>query len=171
MEGAPTILVVDDSEVSRETVQGFFSKAGCVVIAAESAEAAWSVLTSGRPVDLVILDWHLPNGMSGPALNRRIMSNERFKNIPVVAFTSKLSPHLGSPESREWVASFMGDEGATLRVRDNYREVAKLNGDSDAMHIPPELVISAAERLKDIGKTLPKGLEDAANSLRMQRSV
>ena len=165
MEDKPTIMVVDDSEMSRNTLRGFFTEVGCDVLSIESAEGAWMALCAGRKVDLIVLDWHLPLGMSGPALNRKIMSDERFKKIPVVAFSSKWDKDLSQPEAKEWVASFLGSEGGRMSVNDRH-EVAKLDSESDASRLPPELVISVAERLGESGKPLPRLLKDAADSLK-----
>jgi CheY-like chemotaxis protein len=168
MEDKPTIMVVDDSELSRDTLRGFFSEVGCEVLCIESAEAAWTALCAGRRVDLIILDWHLPLGMSGPTFNRKIMVDQRFKKIPVVAFSSRWDGQGGTFEAREWVASFTGTDGGNLKVRD-HSVVAKPDGDPEARHVPPDLVISVAERLEQLGRVLPPALQEAAASLKMAR--
>jgi CheY-like chemotaxis protein len=161
----PMIMVVDDSEVSLNTLREFFTEAGCEVICEESGEGAWLTLNAGRPVDLMILDWHMPQGMSGPQLNKKIQGDERFSSIPVVAFTSRLGNGKDSPDAMEWVASFSKEKGSRMEVREN-REVAKSMGLPDAGRIPAGLVIAVVERLKEAGKTVPPILAEAAGALK-----
>lgn len=167
MDDKPMILVVDDSEISRSTLTGYFQRLGCDVVCLESAEEAWKSLCAGEKVDAIILDWHLPLGMSGPALNRKIISDERFKGIPVIAFSSRWNGLANTPEARDWVASFMGDSGGRFRPGGS-DPVAKFYGESDARHVPPELVVSLVERLEQVGRHLPQPLQEAALALKLQ---
>ena len=162
----PKIMVVDDSESSRDTLSGFFTEIGCDVVCEESGEGAWMALNAGQKVDLLILDWHMPMGMSGPALNRKILADARFNKIPVVAFTSKLDETLDTPEAKDWIASYRGNE-STLKIREHH-EVAKVDGESDARRVPPELVLNVAERLREIGRALPPTFMEAVGSLKSQ---
>ncbi|MGE4535619.1 MAG: response regulator [Desulfovibrio sp.] len=67
MTGHPiTILVVDDEETIRESLQIFLEARGWDVLTAASAEQALEVLAS-RPLDGAIVDIRLP-GQSGDAM-------------------------------------------------------------------------------------------------------
>jgi CheY-like chemotaxis protein len=118
-------------------------------------------LNAGKIVDLIVLDWHMPMGMNGPSLNRKLMSDSRFRDIPVVAFTTKWDPTLGTMESRQWVASFLSAKGGDLKLQESH-EVAKLGGESNVRSLPPELVLEVVARLKECGRYVPKPLEEAS---------
>ncbi|WP_428565156.1 MAG: response regulator [Solidesulfovibrio sp. DCME] len=67
MTGHPaTILVVDDEETIRDSLQVFLEAKGFAVVTAASAEQALEVLAS-RPCDGAIVDIRLP-GQSGDAM-------------------------------------------------------------------------------------------------------
>ena len=59
-----TVLVVEDDEGIAELERGRLEEAGYQVEVAGTAESAFSVLTT-RPVDLVLLDYRLPDGRDG----------------------------------------------------------------------------------------------------------
>ncbi len=56
-----TVLVVDDSDVARTVVADVVSKAGATVIEASSAaEMANLIVTHNPPLDLILIDWNMP---------------------------------------------------------------------------------------------------------------
>ena len=59
-----TILVVDDVELQREIAADMLKELGYVVVTAASGQEAVSYLKK-KPVDLVVLDMIMPNGMDG----------------------------------------------------------------------------------------------------------
>lgn len=159
MAEKPKFLVVDDSEVSRTTLSSFFSEIGCDVVCEESGEGAWQALNAGFKFDLVILDWHMPMGMSGAALNKKILSDPRFKNLAVVAFTSKADPNMENAESREWLSSFLDSPRGKALVN-SVPIVAKEGGESDARRLTPDLIFNVVDGLKKSGKTAPMILNE-----------
>jgi CheY-like chemotaxis protein len=56
----PTLLVVEDNEVSREGLALVLSHAGFRVVPAANGEEALHLLWGGPPVDLVLLDMLMP---------------------------------------------------------------------------------------------------------------
>ncbi len=163
----PKIYVVDDSETTQATLQEFFTGLGCDVLSLYSAEEALVVLNSGKEPDVIILDWNLPLGMSGPAFNRKIKMNEKFEKIPVVAFTSKWDRNLRTKESIEWISSVMVLKAiGVAKVDANQAVVTKVGGDENARLIPPDLVINVAEKLKECNKPLPLKFNDALKFIR-----
>lgn len=64
----------------------FWSRAGYVVEKALHAEHALELLGHMTP-DLILMDLALP-GMDGLTLTRKLKSDERLKNVPVVALTA-----------------------------------------------------------------------------------
>ncbi len=82
-----TILVVEDEPGIQEVLKFNLGQHGHDVIVASDAEEALSLLRGALP-DLLLLDWMLP-GMSGIDLARRIRSDGRLKNIPIIMLTAR----------------------------------------------------------------------------------
>ena len=81
------ILVVDDSQIFRESLKKILAEFGYQDIqdAVDGREALLK-LSQGR-VDLVILDWEMPN-LSGLEVLKEIRSSEKTKEVPVIMCTS-----------------------------------------------------------------------------------
>jgi len=83
------ILIVDDSSVMRKVI-----KAAADVLDLETDEAqdgfeALEILEKDyRDIDLVLLDWNMPD-MSGYDVLVTIKTDERFKSIPVMMVTTE----------------------------------------------------------------------------------
>lgn len=82
-----TILVVEDEPAIAELLAVNLGFAGHKVLKAENAEAAWALVQKEVP-DLVLLDWMLP-GMSGVQLARRLRSQDRTKDVPIIMLTAR----------------------------------------------------------------------------------
>lgn len=81
----PTILLVEDTDDFRfylkENLQEHYH-----VLEASNGEAGWQAALSAQP-DLVVSDINMP-GMDGLALCRKIRSNARTRQIPVILLTA-----------------------------------------------------------------------------------
>lgn len=82
-----TILIVDDEEDIRELVELNLSQEGYKVIACETGEQALETVDSKLP-DLIILDLMLP-GIDGLEVCKKLKSNLKAENIPIVMLTAK----------------------------------------------------------------------------------
>lgn len=82
-----TILVVEDEPGIQEVLKFNLSQQGHDVIVANDAEDALNLLRGALP-DLILLDWMLP-GLSGVDLAKRIRSDGRLKNIPIIMLTAR----------------------------------------------------------------------------------
>ena len=83
----PTVLVVEDSPAQREMISGLLKANGLnVSFAGDGVEALQQV--QGNCPDLVVLDIILPR-MNGYEVCRRLKSDERTQNSPVVICTNK----------------------------------------------------------------------------------
>ncbi len=71
--GNEKILVVDDIQEQREIAVNMLSKLGYTVFSATSGEAALALIRD-NPVDLVVLDMIMPNGMDGLDTYQAIVS-------------------------------------------------------------------------------------------------
>jgi two-component system alkaline phosphatase synthesis response regulator PhoP len=81
------ILVVDDEEDIRELVELNLSHEGFKVLLCETGEQALEKAGSELP-DLIILDFMLP-GIDGLEVCKKLKSNMKTENIPVVMLTAK----------------------------------------------------------------------------------
>jgi len=81
---AVNILVVDDDDLFRESIQRNLIDHGYGVTAFESGSAALNYISEGGAGDLVLLDWKMP-GLSGIEVLRRL--RDREISIPVIFLT------------------------------------------------------------------------------------
>ena len=88
MNGASTILVVDDTHSSLKLLTDILRAAGYLVRPADSGELALASAAENPP-DLILLDISMPE-MDGFEVCRRLKSQERLRDIPVI-FISALS--------------------------------------------------------------------------------
>lgn len=83
-ETKATILVVDDERDVREVLEEYFGAHGYATVSAENAAAA-RTLAAQRPVELALLDIHMP-GEDGLSLARHL--RERYPKIAIIMLTS-----------------------------------------------------------------------------------
>jgi two-component system sensor histidine kinase/response regulator len=85
------ILIVDDSQNTRHSLVAMLDGSGYHAKAVSSGEEALSALArasqTGRPIDLVLMDWRLP-GINGIEASRRIKANPTFSRIPEILMVS-----------------------------------------------------------------------------------
>ena len=81
-----TVLVVDDSIVTRMLEKSILEAAGFTVKVAADGIEAWKRLEN-ETVDVIVSDVNMPN-LDGLALTSRVRSDARTKDIPVVIVTS-----------------------------------------------------------------------------------
>ena len=81
------ILVVEDEDDIRDMLVMVLEQADLHVMAAASAEQAWSLLAEHH-VDLVVLDWMLP-GISGVELARRLKKEPSYKDLSIILLTAR----------------------------------------------------------------------------------
>lgn len=85
----PRILAVDDEYANRFILQNILTQYDLVL--AESAEEMWEYLeTTTEPPDLILLDVMMPRE-SGFDAARRLAEDERYRDIPVVFLTARVS--------------------------------------------------------------------------------
>ena len=81
------VLIVEDEKALAEILEYNFKKEGYVVDTASDGEIALDKIIFKAP-DLIILDWMLPK-LSGIDLCRKIRSNKKVKNIPIIMLTAR----------------------------------------------------------------------------------
>jgi twitching motility two-component system response regulator PilH len=82
-----TVLVVEDSRTQREMISGFLKQKGLQVSVASDGIEALEKIETIRP-DLVLLDVVMPR-MNGYECCRRLKSNPKTQNVPIILCTSK----------------------------------------------------------------------------------
>jgi CheY-like chemotaxis protein len=86
------ILVVEDEILIRTLIAEELRDRGFTVMAANSADAAKSVLDAGNEVDLVFSDVRLPGAMDGVELARHVKS--RYPGLPVILTSADIGPEV-----------------------------------------------------------------------------
>lgn len=85
------ILVVEDEPSIQELIAASLNHAGHRALRADSAEEAVRLVNETLP-DVVLLDWMLP-GMSGVQFARRLRSEERTRDLPIIMLTARSAEH------------------------------------------------------------------------------
>jgi len=87
MSGRPRILVVEDEVAIQELLRYSLEQAAFEVVVADSAEAALGEIHEQLPA-MVLLDLMLP-GMSGATLAKRLRSEARTRDLPLIMVTAR----------------------------------------------------------------------------------
>jgi two-component system phosphate regulon response regulator PhoB len=84
---APVVLVVEDEPAIQELISVTLARNGHTVRRTASATEAYEAVAESLP-DVIILDWMLPDG-SGPSLARRLRSEARTREVPIIMLTAR----------------------------------------------------------------------------------
>ncbi|WP_374673676.1 response regulator [Ideonella sp.] len=85
---SPRVLVVDDNAINLQLVSYLLQSAGCEVCAVDNGEQALAALEApGDPFDVVLCDIQMPV-MDGYEFARRVKSDARRRELPMVALTA-----------------------------------------------------------------------------------
>jgi two-component system alkaline phosphatase synthesis response regulator PhoP len=82
----PLVLVVDDNQQNLELLQAYLEDMDCKTLPAHSGAEALGIIEADPP-DLILLDVMMPK-MSGFEVCRRIKSNPKTTDIPVIMVTA-----------------------------------------------------------------------------------
>jgi two-component system, chemotaxis family, chemotaxis protein CheY len=86
--GNKIALVVDDTADIRLLVRRLLEPAFDVIEALEGSQAL-EELRSHRSVDLAVVDWNMPEGMSGIDFVRAVRSNSAYDGMRIMMLTSE----------------------------------------------------------------------------------
>jgi len=102
-----TVMVVDDSRVMRNIVKNIFEELKIPVhfLEAPDGEKALQILVV-NPVDLVLLDWNMPN-LSGIDFLRKVRAMDGYQKIPIIMVTSEASKLNVVEAVREGVTAYV----------------------------------------------------------------
>jgi two-component system chemotaxis response regulator CheY len=88
-----TILIADDSRIMRNIVKNTFA---ALKIPSQFIEASNGVEAlqqmEDRKIDLVLLDWNMPD-LSGLDLLKKVRAIEKFKKLPIIMVTSEAAKY------------------------------------------------------------------------------
>jgi PAS domain S-box-containing protein len=86
-----SVLIVDDSESTRDMLIAMLGANGLAAKAVSSGEEALAAITraseEGEPFDLVLMDWRMP-GIDGIETSRRMKADRSISRIPAVLMIS-----------------------------------------------------------------------------------
>ncbi len=86
-----TVLIVDDSKMDRTIMKKSMEPIGISVIEASNGQEALNMLKSGEyDIDVMLIDIEMPR-MDGYTLASEIRKYSRYKNLPLIAVTSRTS--------------------------------------------------------------------------------
>jgi two-component system phosphate regulon response regulator PhoB len=84
-----SILVVEDEPAIQELISVNLARNGHEVRKAASAADAYEAVAQALP-DVILLDWMLPDA-AGPAFARRMRSQARTREVPIIMLTARAS--------------------------------------------------------------------------------
>ncbi len=86
-----TVLIVDDSKMDRTIMRKSMDPIGIKTIEATNGQEALNMLKSGEhDIDVMLIDIEMPR-MDGYTLASEIRKYSRYKNLPLIAVTSRTS--------------------------------------------------------------------------------
>src|SRR5208282_2599715 len=85
------VLLIDDSPFFRNVLTPLLSVAGYDVTSVENADRAFNLYDAGEDFDIIVSDVELP-GMSGYELAETIKKSTRWRDVPLLALSSRNSP-------------------------------------------------------------------------------
>ncbi len=115
------VLAVDDYQPNRRILAEFAVRMGMEVVSATSGAEALELLDEahrqGEPVELALLDCHMPE-MSGFELAERIRADPRFESLVLVALTASGRPGDGARCEALGIASYLLKPLAPAELRE-----------------------------------------------------
>ena len=82
----PTILLVEDNEMNRDSLSRLLARRGFEVLFAVDGEEAVAMAQSALP-DLILMDISLPK-LDGYEATRLLRAAEATRNLPIIALTA-----------------------------------------------------------------------------------
>jgi CheY-like chemotaxis protein len=101
----PVVMLVDDDTFQHKLLHRLLNDAACDLVSAMDGSEAMSALRNRLP-DLILMDVQLPD-VDGIELTRRIRTNARFAQIPVVMVTGQSDKNVVVQSVKAGAAGFL----------------------------------------------------------------
>ena len=86
-----TILIVEDNDLNMKLFNDLLEAHGYVTLQTKDGRQVMDLTRKQRP-DLILMDINLP-GMDGVEALEKLRSDDKTKNIPVIALSAAAMPH------------------------------------------------------------------------------
>lgn len=158
----PLILVVEDSQITQKLIRDKFVELGCDLIACDNAEDALKILLADNRVDVIILDFHLPGAIKGPALYEKITKDKNLSTITVVPFTSTIDKNnnLKSLDPRDWA-----HVSKSYDARDNSTPIVSKGESKHITQVPDDLILSVGRAIQKRNIRWPDPMRDVLKTI------
>lgn len=117
-----TALVIDDSKSARIMLSRLVQSNGLEVNMVESGEEGIQYLETHALPDVIFMD-HMMPGMDGLETTRLITQNPRFKNIPILMYTSKEGPEYEAEVRESGAYAMLGKPAKPERLKELIEEL------------------------------------------------
>lgn len=155
------ILIVDDSLDSRLLIRRILESEGHrdFLMAPTALEALRQLGLEGAapsaPVDLIIMDLHLP-GMDGIEACRRITADERIRDLPVIVITASTEDgHLSSAFAAGAV-DYLAKPVNPVELAARVRSILRLKREMDQRKDRERQLLDVTRRLEDANRELER---------------
>ena len=149
VEEKPTLLIVEDDADVAEMVTAYFRVQGYEVFAVNWGEDAIKACRNNHP-DLIILDIRLPD-IDGFEVARRLRSNQRTQDIPIIFLTEKRERedrmHGLELGADDYITKPFDIQELRLRVRNSLRRTAPSSLTNPVTGLPEGALVD--ERLRE----------------------
>jgi PAS domain S-box-containing protein len=145
------VLVVDDNATNREILFRQLSAWQIRVDTASDGATALEMLhraaATGDTIDLGIIDYHMP-GMDGCELARRVASDERTRQIPLVLLTSLTTPSQDEDDADMPIAGRLTKPVRQSQLLDTILHVAARYGRGRDSALAPSLGVNLSSSVR-----------------------
>lgn len=87
-----TILVIEDEQDIRDLISFQLKSEGHQVLVSDSVDKAISLVERPEKIDLFIIDWMLPGVMSGLEFTKKLRSQKKYAETPIIMITALTQP-------------------------------------------------------------------------------
>ena len=88
MNSPQRILIIDDDNRNIFALSAILQARGFVTVAAANMVEAFSILETGDPVGIILMDMMMP-GMDGYEATTLLKKDPRFSSLPIIAVTAQ----------------------------------------------------------------------------------
>jgi two-component system cell cycle response regulator DivK len=115
------VLIVDDTQDTRDLYAHFLGFQGIRALLAASGEEGIEIAIASRP-DLIVMDIMMP-GMTGVEAIRRLKADARTTGIPIIALTASHDPKLRAEVKSACCDSFLTKPCMPGRLADEIKRL------------------------------------------------